>query len=109
MAKNNQAPPTTIMDRSTAVAPTRKTRFKANVAIELSADKFPNGYKQNRIDIKALSQVQRKCVHSLMYGLMEDGATLENGTPVCNIGHAVQWMLEKLWANSDQLGFDNDE
>ena len=52
-----------------------------------------NGYKRQKVYLR-LSGGQAEKLKGIMYGLIEDGAELSNGTTVTTQHHAIQWMIE---------------
>lgn len=49
-----------------------------------------------RMDVRPLSKLQRVGLVELTSGLIEQKATLENGTEVKRQSHAIKWVLEQF-------------
>lgn len=64
------------------------------------------GYVSKRADLK-LTRKQCLTLRSVLRGLQDSGAHLENGRPVMNITHAAQWILEQIADQSEKPIFGN--
>lgn len=58
------------------------------------------GYFSHRVDI-TLTSPQRETLKSILYGLQNRFAKLENGKDVANAGDALKWIIESVSRKTD--------
>ncbi len=92
MTTKNELP---SVDRNKTKQPKASKRVPMVVEV-LQPTKRIQELDRVRMDVRPLSKLQRVGLVELTSGLIEQKATLENGTEVKRQSHAIKWILEQF-------------